>query len=509
MTSSTCFFCLALPLLISNAALANTPQVSKSETPYQLASSWPDRIIATATEDPATSISITWRTNNITDSTYGQIVKANSDARFDMRASTVNAITSIVSLKQGKNNQGEFKYPANNKLPDVNYHAITFKNLSPDTLYNYRVSGSKGKWSPWQQIKTSPLTVNKDVEFLYFGDAQNGIYSHWPMVLRRAWKNATNAEFAIYAGDLVNEGANDKQWSNWLNAGRFIHGMLPAVLVAGNHEYDWQVQANENTNNSIKTSTKASTQKNWALSTLWQDQFTLPPAPSLPKALQETVYVSHYPDLDVFVLNSEAQGDVALLQAQAEWLDDQLQHSTAQWRIVTMHHPVFSSCGVPLNTPGQDEPEVRAAFLPVLLKHNVDLVLQGHDHTYARGSIGTKEDIAVLASHSSPKKVKSVFVTSVAGPKTYPQKPTRWQEYSHYGVTLERIGENTPTYQVIKKTNNKIIYQSFTTDGKLYDGFTLTKALSGQKILQVISDLPEQRTFDNTGDYKSHHDLAE
>ncbi|WP_283710611.1 purple acid phosphatase family protein [Pseudoalteromonas prydzensis] len=501
MTSSTFFPWVALSLLIFNTALANSPLPAKSETPYEQATSWPDRIIATATENPAKNISLTWRTNSITDSTYGQIVAANSDARYDIHANTVKAITNTASLKQGRNHQGEFKYPANDKFPDVNYHAITFKNLSPDTLYNYRVSGAEGKWSPWQQIKTTSLQANKDVEFLYFGDAQNGIYSHWPMVLRRAWKNAANAEFAIYAGDLVNEGANDKQWSNWLNAGRFIHGMLPAVLVAGNHEYDWQIHTNKGIN--------TSNNKSWALSTLWQDQFTLPPVPTLPNVLQETVYASHYPDLDIFVLNSEAQGDVNLLQAQAEWLDDQLQHSKAQWRIVTMHHPIFSSCGVPLNTPGQDEPEVRAAFLPILLKHNVDLVLQGHDHTYARGSIGTKEDIAVLASSTSPKKVKSVFVTSVAGPKTYPQKPTRWQEYNHYGVTLERIGENTSTYQIIKKTTNKLIYKSFTTDGKLYDGFTLEKAESGQTTLKVMSDLPEQRTFDNTGDYKSHHDLAE
>ena len=164
---------------------------------------------------------------------------------------------------------------------------------------------------------------------------------------------------------------------------------------------------------------------------------------------------------------------------------------------------------MPLNTLGQDEPEIRAAFLPVFLKHNVDLVLQGHDHTYARGSISIEKSISKLSNTSAPKKVRSVFITSVAGPKTYPQKPTRWKEYTNYGVTLERIGENTPTYQIIKKVNNKLIYQSFTTDGKLYDGFTLEKAINGQKTLLEINNLPEQRTFNNTGPYRNHYDLAE
>ncbi|MFT6287389.1 MAG: hypothetical protein ACJA09_002143 [Alcanivorax sp.] len=164
---------------------------------------------------------------------------------------------------------------------------------------------------------------------------------------------------------------------------------------------------------------------------------------------------------------------------------------------------------MPLNTSGQDEPDVRAAFLPVFLEHNVDLILQGHDHTYSRGSIGIAENIAVVAGPAAPKKVKSVFVTSVAGPKNYPQKPTRWQEYSDYGVTLDRMGENTPTYQKIRKAGNRIEFRSFMTDGKLYDGFTLEKDEYGQKTLKVAAGLPIQRTFSNTGPYQNHYDLAE
>lgn len=495
---SPCIFPFFLILIFTGSAVSAKPAPSstvKDITPYTSASSFPDRIIVTPTETPATSFSVTWRTNSTIDISHAQIVKANPDARYDTSSSILKANTQAVSLSHGETRLGKFSYPENAQLAPVNYHGITFKGLQADTLYNYRVSGALNQWSSWHQIETAPQQTDSDVEFLYFGDAQDGIHSHWPLVLRRAWQHAPNAEFAIYAGDLVNEGASDQQWSNWLNAGRFIHAMMPAVLVAGNHEYDWQVH-NEK-------------QKNWALSTLWQNQFTLPRAPTLPNELQETVYVTRYPDLDVFVLNSEALGNMGLLQAQARWLDKQLQDSSAQWRIVTMHHPVFSSCGMPLDTPGQDEPDVRAAFLPVFLKHNVDLVLQGHDHTYSRGSIGSADDVAIVAGPATPKKVKSVFVTSVAGPKNYPQKPTRWQEYSKYGVTLDRTGENTPTYQIIKKIGNRIEFRSFMTDGKLYDGFTLEKDQEGQSTLKVELDLPLQRTFANTGPYQSHDDLAE
>ena len=100
-------------------------------------------------------------------------------------------------------------------------------------------------------------------------------------------------------------------------------------------------------------------------------------------------------------------------------------------------------------------------------------------------------------------------MTTVAGPKTYPVKPTRWDEYRDYGVTLERIGENTPTYQIVKKSNQQLSYQAFMGDGTLYDAFTLTKNKAEGKTLIVANDLPPERMFNNTGLYKTHYDLAE
>ena len=76
---------------------------------------------------------------------------------------------------------------------------------------------------------------------------------------------------------------------------------------------------------------------------------------------------------------------------QTKWLRQSLSESKAKWKIIAFHHPIFSNCGMPLNSPGQDEPAVRSALLPLITEFNVDLVLQGHDHAYSRGSIKSEQ----------------------------------------------------------------------------------------------------------------------
>ncbi len=91
-----------------------------------------------------------------------------------------------------------------------------------------------------------------------------------------------------------------------------------------------------------------------------------------------TFTTSHGP-VDFFYLDSSAPGlfgDDA--GSQLEWLDDALASSTNQWKVVCMHHPVFSS-GSHGSTPGAQK-----VLEPVFTRRAVDLVLTGHDHHYER-----------------------------------------------------------------------------------------------------------------------------
>jgi hypothetical protein len=84
-------------------------------------------------------------------------------------------------------------------------------------------------------------------------------------------------------------------------------------------------------------------------------------------------YRRSFPDLDLFVLNSNSVGD-----RQTRWLRRHLAASSATWKIVSLHHPPYT-CGGYLSNPA-----VVSRWVPLFERFGVTLVLAGHDHNYQR-----------------------------------------------------------------------------------------------------------------------------
>lgn len=478
---------IAAAALACSAAPAASHQGAhrSDQAPWQQPSEWPDRIVVTMDGDPATSIGVSWRTAESVGATRAEIARALPDARFDRLATSAVAETQRLDLARFEHAGKIFSVEHNQGLPATSHHSLRFEGLEPDTLYAYRVQGAEGHWSEWFHTRTAPLSG--PLRFIYLGDAQNGLASHWPRVIRAAFQSAPDARFILHAGDLVNRGSRDLEWAHWFRASGFIHGMIPAIPVTGNHEYDDYPLTDK--------------EELELLSILWRPQFRLPEEPGLSAELQETVYAVRYSaDLHVFVLNTNIDD----MSEQAAWLDRQLEQSDARWRIVTAHHPIFSS------GRDRDNPEGRAILLPILLRHKVDLVLQGHDHTYARGSVGDRNQTpgrTAATDTADRNAIATMFVNSVSGPKQYRFNESGWDQYAPTGVTLERMGENTQFYQVIGIDGEALHYAAYTADGELYDEVQLTKSDAGIKtIAPGSSDLPAERRFSNTLPYESVRD---
>ena len=409
---------------------------------WEIPSKDPDRIILTFNGNPSTKRAVTWRTDSSVKKAEAQIAVAGLNSDFVEEASTYTANTEEFDL-------GLYK---SNKSLIVNYHSVVFENLKPNTLYAYRV-GFAENWSEWIQFKTANDTYSP-TQFVYFGDAQNDILNHWSRVIRMAYKTAPDASFVIHAGDLVDSAHKDNEWAQWFKAGGFIHSQWTAIPVVGNHEF----QRFDGYEGTLPR----------RLSIQWRPQFTLPVEENLDEKLHETVYSVEYQDILVLVLNSTGQ-----LEEQTEYIREKLTNSDAKWKIVTNHHSVFSPA------EGRDFEYARKVWKPLFEKYGVDLVLNGHDHTYARGHTPVKSQ-----NVNESGIFKTLYVTSVSGPKQYKLDKDQIKNYEIDGYKSDKMGEETQFFQVINIDSNKLTYSAYTTLGDLYDRAIITKDfLSGEKTI--------------------------
>jgi hypothetical protein len=106
----------------------------------------------------------------------------------------------------------------------------------------------------------------------------------------------------------------------------------------------------------------------------------------------------------------------------------------------------------------------------VLDEFKVDLVLNGHDHTYARtgevGEIVQSQNVPSGYQQAYDPAIGTVYVVSVSGPKMYDITK---------GAYAKRTAENTQLYQIIEIDDGTLEYKAYTATGELYDAFTLEK----------------------------------
>jgi hypothetical protein len=97
------------------------------------------------------------------------------------------------------------------------------------------------------------------------------------------------------------------------------------------------------------------------------------------------------PDIRFFALESTYPEP-----EQIQWFENELKASTSDWKIAFFHHPLYSSGG----RHGSDI-RLRNVLEPLLVRYNVSVVLQGHDHFYER--IKPQKDIAYFVVGSGGK----------------------------------------------------------------------------------------------------------
>ena len=253
--------------------------------------------------------------------------------------------------------------------------------------------------------------------------------------------NCWRCNLCIHAGDLVNNAHRDHEWAQWYSGG-FIHSQWTAIPVVGNHEFQ-SVAKGKPRNVSIQ----------------WRPQFTLPVEKELAPELHETVYTVDYQDIRIIVINSNEQ-----LESQTKYIEKQLKDQSLGGK----SSPVTTQYSQPAK--GRNFQFARDHWKPIFDKYGVDLVLNGHDHTYARGHVPIR-----TADGKETNDLGTVYVTSVSGPKQYKLDLNQIKSYKADGYRRDNAAEQTQFFQVVTVENNSLVYVAYTALGEEYDRAVITK----------------------------------
>jgi len=433
----------------TNAQVAGPPDPDPTPPPIHApggryaAKGWADRIVLSPAADAARGAAVAWRTDTRQPTAEAQIAPEIDGPLLGYAAATVTGQST----------------PLENENGSAIYHQVRFNDLEPATRYVYRVRAADG-WSEWLPFRTASATA-EPFRIIYLGDTQNDILEIASRVIRSAFKEAGPAAVVLHAGDLVAQRetkVHDDEWGEWTEAGGRAFAMTPQIPASGNHEYVDHILPDG--------------EESRRLGPHWPLQFALPGNGSA--AAPETTYFVDYQGVRFIILDGTAALDLGALVSQTEWLDQVLASSPARWNIAVFHQPLFT-CARP-----NDTEVLKAAWKPIFDARGIDLVLQGHDHCYARVS----DPAGAAASQDSSDAGRPqgpVYVVSVAGSKMYGLN-------DRADIQPVRAAENTELYQLIDVAADRLSFRAFTATGRLYDAFVLVKAEDGRNRLIESSE---------------------
>lgn len=337
-----------------------------------------------------------------------------------------------------------------------NRHA-TITGLKPNATYFYRV-GSAGHWSPISSFTTQRFTGGFD--FLFFGDPQIGASGDvakdaagWRDTLRVSTAANPKAELFVSGGDQVEDADDEAQWDAFLSSDTLRK--YPFGATIGNHDVGG----------------KAYEQHLYTPNTDRAERFYRGGDPAADESGGDYWYL--YKGVLFIDLNSNSYksdpngsgGDTAHVQYVTDVI--KAQGAKAKHTVLVYHHSIYSPAD---HAQDADNKQRRVDFPRTFSSLGVDLVLQGHDHSYSRSyeiknsakaraaekpgqadvTSGPGGVIYVTANSASGSKYYDI-TTPVAGDKTYgpgngadPLKPSDYwynsvqsQEYVRSYVTVQ------------------------------------------------------------------------
>jgi 3',5'-cyclic AMP phosphodiesterase CpdA len=190
----------------------------------------------------------------------------------------------------------------------------------------------------------------------------------------------------------------------------------------------------------------------------------------------EQYYSFDYANVHFICLDSQVSArNSSKRAAMKTWLQDDLNTSTADWKIVFFHHPPYSKGSHNSDgASGIDQPmtDMRVEFTPLFDDHGVDLVFSGHSHSYERSYY--------IGGHTG---LSSTFNAS------------QHAEVNSAGQPLNGKGDQAYSQITNNGTDDKVVYTVAGSSGKISGGSLNHPAhASSQNVLaSVVLDITQNK----------------
>lgn len=380
--------------------------INLPEEPYNTPTTI-DRVTLTPAEDFTNSRTISWRCDTMIQPAG---VLLEERLKNDSLWHEENIKTSFAKVIQSRSGKGA-------------YYEVKLKDLK-NRIYRYKVFTGEDT-TKYYKFEVKPLVDS--MNFLFIGDVQDPVGTLTDSLFNKLRKTGPSADFIAMCGDQI-EGPSDKFWTIWYNSLGSWQGNTPLIVSTGNHEY-------------LKKGFSMD------LDSRWVAQFGYPQ--NGPEGFKGRTYYIDFPLCRFIVLDSNDIVSISSISNHRRWLKKVLEQSNKKWNILMMHHAL--DCA----RDGRTNLVMHYFFKTLVLDSKIDLVLQGHDHSYARWN-----------TYKEGKASTPIRIISVASPKMYPNR---------FDKEIDRLGSGLDLYQNIRIYRDSLVYQSFEFDNSIYDYITIHK----------------------------------
>ena len=253
-------------------------------------------------------------------------------------------------------------------------NTAVIKDAVAGEKYLWRVGDESGVWSE-PAVFTALDARAEELCFLVFTDSQDEENDGklWPAAWRDALERHKNAALTVHAGDVVQCGEDAELWRAMCENNESLFRTLPMLAITGNHDY-------------------------WCERThIIYNHFNL----DVPRE-RSALGVYYSADVGCVHFTMLSSGDCVetdghgLRREQIEWARRDIEGSSARWKVVLIHTPLYSPGKYGSRKSLMSNPDcLREQFNETFADLGVDLVISGHDHifseTYPIKADGTPE----------------------------------------------------------------------------------------------------------------------